>query len=67
MNVLIDTNIILDVILQREPWLAEAAEVWASCETGMLHGYLQASVMTDIFYIVRSLPYRKFVRIKPLV
>ncbi|CAA9280973.1 MAG: hypothetical protein AVDCRST_MAG93-3192 [uncultured Chloroflexia bacterium] len=53
MNVLIDTNIILDVILQREPWLAEAAEVWASCETGLLHGYLQASVMTDIFYIVR--------------
>jgi predicted nucleic acid-binding protein len=53
MNVLIDTNIILDVILQREPWFREAAEVWAFCESGILNGCVQASVITDIFYIVR--------------
>lgn len=53
MNVLIDTNIILDVMMEREPWLAEAGEIVGRCEIGSLRGYLQASVITDIFYIVR--------------
>lgn len=33
--------------------MPEAAEVWAACETGLLHGHLQASAVTDIFHIVR--------------
>ena len=28
MNVLIDTNILLDVLLRREPWLADSQQIW---------------------------------------
>jgi predicted nucleic acid-binding protein len=54
MKILLDTNVILDVILQREPWMVDAGSVWAECDTGRLQGYVQASALTDIFYLVRK-------------
>ena len=53
MNVLIDSNVILDAILKRSPWFIEAAEIWAACEQGDIIGLIPASVMTDIFYLTR--------------
>ena len=53
MRVLIDTNVVLDVLLKRDPWAADAAEVWQLCTEGSLTGYLSASSFTDIFYIAR--------------
>jgi hypothetical protein len=42
MNVLIDLNIVLDVILQRQPWLAEAAVIWDAHVQGRIRGHLVA-------------------------
>ncbi len=53
MNVLIDLNIVLDVILQRQPWLTEAAAVWNAHHNGQIRGYLVATSLTNLFYIVR--------------
>jgi len=53
MNVLIDSNVVLDVVLKRQPWEPEASQVWAACESGRVTGYLAASMLTDMFYIVR--------------
>jgi predicted nucleic acid-binding protein len=55
VNVLIDTNIVLDVLLKRMPWLAESQQIWQACDDGRLTGYLLASTITDIFYIARKI------------
>lgn len=53
MRALIDTNILLDVLLDRAPWADEASQIWNACDTGRLEGYVPASAITDIFYIAR--------------
>jgi predicted nucleic acid-binding protein len=53
MRVLLDTNIVLDVLLNRAPWVADSSAIWAACDQSRLAGYLSASAITDIFYIAR--------------
>lgn len=53
MNLLFDTNVILDVLLNRSPWVASAQGVWQICDDGDAVGHVSASVLTDIFYISR--------------
>jgi predicted nucleic acid-binding protein len=54
MNVLIDTNIILDVLLGREPFVMHSARVVFLSEKAVINGYVSASAATDIFYIIRK-------------
>ena len=51
MKLMIDTNIFLDVFLQREPFFADSKAVLQLCENGQMHGFLPASTITDIFYL----------------
>ena len=60
MKVLIDTNIALDVILEREPFVESATEIFELVETGKLQGYIAATTITNICYIVRKLKSREF-------
>lgn len=53
MRVLLDTNIILDVLLDRQPWSVDASAIWEACEQGLMIGVIPASAVTDIFYIAR--------------
>lgn len=55
MKVLLDVNVVLDVLLEREQWLAEAKVIWDSAEEGDIECCLAASSVTDIFYIARKL------------
>ncbi|HZG69405.1 MAG TPA: PIN domain-containing protein [Herpetosiphonaceae bacterium] len=55
MNVLLDTNVVLDVLLKRDPWLADSQAVWQASDDGLITGYLMAAALTDIFYIARRL------------
>ncbi len=55
MRVLLVTNVVLDVLLKREPWQAEAAALWQAVDDGRMAAYLPASAVTDIFYIARRL------------
>ncbi len=55
MRVLIDTNIVLDVLLDRHPWVVDSSQVWAACESGRITGYIPGSAMTDIFYVARRM------------
>ena len=55
MNVLLDTNVVLDVLLAREPFLADSQAVWQACDDGRISGYILASSLTDIFFIARRL------------
>jgi predicted nucleic acid-binding protein len=55
MRILLDTNVILDVLINREPWVTDAAQIWRMCSDGRLNGCVCASSITDIFYIARRL------------
>ncbi|NEU71398.1 PIN domain-containing protein [Hassallia byssoidea VB512170] len=53
MRVLIDTNIVLDFLLQREPFLQRQEAVFQAIDSGRVVGYVTATTLTDIFYIAR--------------
>jgi len=53
MNVLIDVNVALDVLLEREPWLADSQAVWDASHQGRITGHLIATGLTNIFYVAR--------------
>ena len=55
MRILIDTNVVLDVLLNREPWVQQSSGVWKAVDSGQLSGYVPASAITDIFYVARRL------------
>lgn len=54
MNVLVDTNVAIDWLNDRKPWSDEAVPLWKSRDAGRTNLYLPASVLTDIFYILRK-------------
>lgn len=55
MKLLIDTNIFLDVLLKREPYYEASRHVLMLCEEKKIYGFLTASSVTDLFYLVRRL------------
>ncbi|WP_085022116.1 PIN domain-containing protein [Anaerovibrio sp. JC8] len=54
IRVLIDTNIVLDWLMQREPFNSEAKTILYACLHGKIRGYLTAHCLTDLFYILRK-------------
>ena len=55
MRVLMDTNVVLDVLLKREPWVKDSAAAWLASDEGRIIGHITASTLTDIFYISKRL------------
>lgn len=53
MRLMIDTNIFLDVLTEREPFYADSKAVLELCESKKACGFLSASSVTDIFYLIR--------------
>lgn len=53
MRVLVDTNIVLDFLLQREPFFQDAEMLFQAIDVGEIVGYVTATTLTDIFYISR--------------
>lgn len=52
MNILIDTNILLDVYLKRENFYEESAFVIAQVEKGNISGWIGSTTVTTIHYLV---------------
>ena len=51
MKLLIDTNIVLDVLLKREPFYQDAVKVMNMAQYDDVQEYISASAVTDIYYI----------------
>ena len=51
---LIDTNIVLDWLLERQPFAENAERIMEYCISGNLRGYLAAHSLLNIFYITRK-------------
>lgn len=50
---MVDTNIVLDLLLQREPFAKLAYSIFEQAEKGNLSVYVTATTFTNIFYIIR--------------
>jgi len=52
MNILLDTNVVLDVLLAREPFVHDAKEIFILIENNKLQGYLCATSITTLHYLI---------------
>ncbi len=53
MTAIVDTNVVLDVMLDRPPFLSASAAVLAAVEMSRCRGLLCATTVTTIHYIAR--------------
>jgi predicted nucleic acid-binding protein len=53
VRVLVDTNVVLDFLLEREPFLQDADALFQAIASGQVVSYVSATTLTDIFYIAR--------------
>ena len=53
-KILFDANVVLDVLLDREPHVASSAAAWAVVETGRAQGMICAHAVTTIHYLIRK-------------
>jgi predicted nucleic acid-binding protein len=54
MKVLIDTNVILDFVLNRTPFADDTAILFLHIEQQTFHASVSASAVTDIFYLLKK-------------
>ncbi|MGA1264959.1 MAG: PIN domain-containing protein [Prochlorothrix sp.] len=48
MHILIDTNIVLDLLLERDTFWEDAVALFEQVEQGTLTGYIAATTITNI-------------------
>lgn len=54
-QVLLDTDVILDLYLDREPFADAAARLWKAHESGHLTAYMSAITPVNLFFVARRL------------
>ena len=54
MKLLIDANILLDVLQNREPFVKESSVIWKLCETGKAEGFVSSLTFANLVYIMRN-------------
>jgi predicted nucleic acid-binding protein len=53
-RLLLDTNVVLDVLLDRQPHADTSVVIWAAVENGEAEGYLAAHAITTIHYLIEK-------------
>ena len=53
-RVLFDAHVVLDVLLDRQPFVGESAAAWAAVETGRAEGILAAHSVTTIYDLLQK-------------
>lgn len=53
MNVFLDTNVLMDVLLDRRTFVAEARKIWFLAERGKIEGAISALSFSNVYYVVR--------------
>lgn len=54
MVLLIDANILLDVLLNREEFVRDSSLIWKLCETEKAKGYVSVLTFANLIYIMRK-------------
>ena len=50
---LCDTNVVLDFLLRREPWIGDARQLWRVHRDHRAEACVSATTLTDVFYVSR--------------
>ncbi len=53
MKVFVDTNVVLDVLLDRKPFYWDAGRVWTLAEQGRIQGLVSVLSFPNAFYVIR--------------
>lgn len=53
MRVLIDTNIVLNFLQERELFVENVTRLFESIDAGEIEGFIAATTITNIYYIIR--------------
>lgn len=53
MILFVDTNVILDVFIRRQPFYEDSSCIWTLCETGKITGFVSALSLPNVFYVLR--------------
>ena len=53
LNILIDTNVVLDFILHRQPFYTAAENIIETANLKIILAYVSASSVTDVYYLAR--------------
>lgn len=53
-KILIDTNVLLDYLLEREPFFEDAKKIIVSCVEGKVKGCIAAHSIPNMFFILRK-------------
>ena len=54
MRILVDTNVIIDYLMAREPHFESAEKIFNSCQKGELEGFIAAHSVSNLFFILRK-------------
>ena len=54
MIILFDTNVVLDVLLARDPYVREARALFEHLEQGHLIGFITSTTITTVYYVGRK-------------
>lgn len=52
MRVLLDINVLLDPLLDRQPWAMDAARLLAAIERGQVEGFMAGHTVTTVHHLV---------------
>jgi predicted nucleic acid-binding protein len=55
MNVFLDTNVVMDVLLERKPFVVDSQRMWFLAERGKIRGLIAAMTFPNVYYIVRKI------------
>lgn len=55
IRVLLDTNVVLDFLLDRDPFAEVAAALWQANDEGQIEAYVSVITPINVFYIARKL------------
>lgn len=53
IHALLDTNVVIDALLERPPWSSDAKPLWQAHREKQLVAYVTATTLTDVFYLSR--------------
>jgi len=59
MKVLLDTNVVLDVLLERQPYYSASSEVFILSGKNNIQLFITSTIVTDIYYIVSKVLSKK--------
>ncbi len=52
MKLFLDTNVLLDVLAQREPWVQDSATLLALVDSGKIRGFVATHTITTVHYML---------------